>query len=283
MFNDNVFINPEDNESFKKNGFLVIPNLLNEAAIQALKNTYLELYSEAELRIPFFTTHWSPNKQYRDKVHTSVSQILAPLIYPLLNNYKNILGYYLTKMPGGNNATVLHQDWTLVDETKYIGITFWCPLTNVSFQNGCFQVVKRSHNFYNNIRGTNISLPYAKFSNDIEKSFMTSFEIEVGNVVVFDHKTIHASPPNLSNEVRVAAGMILVPEEAEVIHYIQQDNCIKKYKTDEHFLHSFNYNYKKPEVGLFDSSKYQLIDKIDASENESTFEEFVALYNLFDQ
>ena len=255
-----IFIDNKINDAFTQDGFVVIPGLLKTGECHHLEKLFFSLLEEAQLDIPFFTTHWSSNSHYRRKVHEEVSSYLYPLLAGYFRNYKNIYGYYLTKMPGGNNRTVVHQDWAMVDESNYAGVTFWCPLVDVDMQNGCFRVIPGSHTYFNNYRGTNIKLPYADWGNQLEEQCLVSLELKAGDAVFFDHRLVHASPPNLSKKTRVAVGMVLIPDEAAVIHYLQKDGSILKYKANDDFLQSFYYNYKEPSTGLFDTERLELAE-----------------------
>ncbi len=269
-----LFTNSQLDTQFKTNGYCVVENLLPQQTVKLVEETFFRLADNAGLDIPFSTTHWSSNDLYRQEVHHSVTEAVFPLITRLLPDYKNIFGYYLVKKQGGENKTTIHQDWTLCDESIYTGMTLWSPLTNVNLQNGCFQVVKGSHLFYANIRGTNIESPYSNFGNFIEEKYLTSLELKKGDAVFFDHRLLHASPPNISDNIRIAVGMVLLPQQAEVEHYIKEEETIYRYQCDDKFLLSSHYNHKNPEKAIFDKSKYKLIESKSFLEYQTNFQEF---------
>jgi ectoine hydroxylase-related dioxygenase (phytanoyl-CoA dioxygenase family) len=274
-----LFTSPELDKHFKTDGYCVVKNLFTQQTLKLIEDNYFRLEGKAGLDIPFSTTHWSSNDLYRREVHQSVSDLVFPVVTGLLPNYKNILGYYLVKKHGGENKTTIHQDWTLCDETVYTGITLWCPLIDVNIQNGCFQVVKGSHQFYGNIRGTNIESPYNSYGSFIEEKYLTSLELKKGDAVFFDHRLLHASPPNISEKIRIAVGMVLLPKSAEVEHYIKEGEIICKYQCDENFLLSSFYNYRNPEKAMVDKNKYRLVESKPFIKNNSSFQELTKLFN----
>ena len=278
-----LFIDPQLDTQFKTDGYCVVENLLPQQTVKLLEENFFRLADKAGLDIPFSTTHWSSNDLYRQEVHRSVTEAVFPLISRLLPNYKNIFGYYLAKKPGGKNKTTIHQDWTLCDESIYTGMTLWSPLTAVNLQNGCFQVVKRSHLFYNNIRGTNIESPYTSFGNAIEEEYLTSLELKKGDAVFFDHRLMHASPPNLTDKIRIAAGMVLLPEQAQVEHYVKEEETIYRYQCDDKFLLSFHYNHKNPEKAVFDKAKYSLIHFYDDKLKSNSIQSLEYLENKINE
>ena len=49
---------------------------------------------------------------------------------------------------------------------------------------------------------------------------MESVELEVGEALFVNPRTIHASPPNLSLEDRIAVTIVLIPEVATLKHWV---------------------------------------------------------------
>jgi hypothetical protein len=60
-----------------------------------------------------------------------------------------------------------------------------------------------------------------------------------GEVLMFDNRTIHASPPNTTSEIRLAAGVGITQKDAQLIHYnLKPDGTNKtilKYNIDPDF------------------------------------------------
>jgi len=50
----------------------------------------------------------------------------------------------------------VHQDMTLVDESKFSGINIWVPLVDLTEKNGVLQVLPGSHRIFPRYRGSTI-------------------------------------------------------------------------------------------------------------------------------
>lgn len=42
----------------------------------------------------------------------------------------------------------MHQDWTIVDETKFVALNIWTPLQQTTELNGTLEVIKGSHRWH---------------------------------------------------------------------------------------------------------------------------------------
>lgn len=274
-----IFKDDKLNTSFVQEGYCHIPGLVNQAEIAKLYKVFTEFAENNNIQGSFYTTHWLESEQARRDIHTGVTEILLPLVNKYLNNYKSIFGYFLVKKPHGANATTIHQDWSLTDETKYTGINLWCPLTDTNKANGNFEVVKGSHRIYNKPRGTNIPSPFNTFGDNIEKFALTPVEAKAGDAILFDHRLLHASPPNLTDNVRVAAGLVLLPEVSPVIHHLREGDNLYIYEADDNFLVTSYFNYLQPSETVFKRENYKLLATMTFQDNSSNLQEFEELYN----
>ncbi len=229
-----IFNNYTQQKIFNRQGYIVIPGFFSAKQIEALQHIYEQTKTGALPNSNFFTTHWVSDRDYRRAIHAGVSDILNEHITPLFNNYKSILGYFLTKTPGANNEVTLHRDWSIVDENFYSGLNAWVPLCDMNKANGCFQVAVGSHLGYNKVRGSNIEIDYpAEWQTPL-----TDLPMKAGDLLLFDQKLLHASPANLSGETRIAAGMALIPAEVEPLHYmyLHQEQKFYRLTMREDFL-----------------------------------------------
>ena len=140
-----AFNNPEKEELFRENGYLIIPNLLNNEDIERFSKFYTSIPAASE--DTFYSSHWNNDKEYRKHVDSFIRPILFDKIKDLIHDYRPVYGYYLVKMPGEKGTVSVHQDWMLVDESKFVGITIWIPLIDTNLSNGSFQVMENSHKF----------------------------------------------------------------------------------------------------------------------------------------
>lgn len=108
---------------------------------------------------------------------------------------------------GGFDAGVTpwHQDNGVVqanaDETNML--TVWWPLTRATIENGCLQIIPRSHRegvLQHCKRVSGLAIPDSMLA--LDRAYPVP--MEPGDVLFLTRRTCHASLPNVSNEVRIS-------------------------------------------------------------------------------
>jgi hypothetical protein len=229
-------------QQLDEDGYTVLPSFLSPALMQELNQFFNETLPESQVQSDFFTTHWSPETGYRQKVNSLIQQRCLPLADRFFNNYKCIFGYFLYKKPASASGVGIHQDWSLIDEEKYRGFILWIPLTDTTLENGCFHLIPGSHKVYKNIRGSHIPQNLDNLSfNDF-----TPVALKAGDALVLDLRLMHSSPPNLTNYGRLATGMVIVPKQAQLLHYYYNNSTgkLELYKVKDTFLVDSFYDYQ---------------------------------------
>lgn len=242
----------QQQQHLELNGFVVIKNVLSNQLIDQVSGYYFNELKE-NIELDFYTSNWIRDPEYLKKIHGYLNPLLAPIISDLLIESKSLYSYFLVKKPGDKGKVELHQDWALVDESYYYGMNVWIPLIDITQQNGVFRVMPGSHRNFHNIRGSFIDFPYKQFFDLMEEKYLQDVIVNKGDAIFFDHRLVHGSPPNKSNETRLALGHVVLPREAKVIHYNKPDAGSKKaimYEADDDFLLNFPYGespvgYKK--------------------------------------
>lgn len=151
-----------------------------------------------------------------------------------------------------------HQDWSLVDETKYRSYGIWCPLLDVDIQNGTFCLLPGSHHFYQTYRSCTAPGIYAKQEiKEVIDTHKVALKLKKGQVVIFDHAMVHSTTPNLSQQRRTAVFMGVRPAAAAVLHYYydKAQQSIECFEVDADFFYQYDYvsrpaNYKS--LGVLD-------------------------------
>lgn len=166
-----------------------------------------------------------------------IRELITPLCKQHLTGFKALIYTALAKAPGNNSELDLHQDWSLVDESKYCSISLWIPLIDSVIENGAVHVLKGSHKKYLNPRGG--SIPSISFSDkEVLKKKMIPMEMKAGEAIFFDQRLLHYSPNNKCENTRISIISSLVPEEAEVYQYYQPESgALEVYRmTDDFFM-----------------------------------------------
>ncbi len=237
-----IFLDENLQSAFEENGYVLLENFIPTDVLITLQNFFDSTLSDSQINTPFFTTHWSPNYSYRKKVNQFVSSILSPYFFPVFNDYKNILAYFLAKYPSTEGEVTVHRDWTIVDEEKYTGVTAWIPMCDITGYNGGFKLVKGSHLTNCGIRGSNIDTPYFSFPEHYNAGAFKEILMKTGDILLFDQRLLHSSAPNHSSKKRIAAGMVFIPSEASPVHYhrdLKTGEYFKLHLGDDFLIETF--------------------------------------------
>jgi len=265
MHQDNIslrspfFKNEQINSQFELNGFVVLP-FLNAEEIKYLNDAYnSNLFNNPE---GFYSSSFSLDESLKLKLNTGINEVVGPKVSQLFNPYKTLGCCYLSKAPGENGQMPIHQDWTVVDETKFDSVTIWIPLQDVNDYNGAMQVIPGSHRFSDALRSPLFENPLSEIENDIRKDLQL-ISLKAGEALIFSQSLIHASPTNQSNSNRLAVTFGLIPEVADLLFYYKNPETFQaeKYIVPNNFFENYNTKIgEKPSEGkLIKQFNYSLI------------------------
>lgn len=218
-----ILKNEELNNTLIKQGYIVLDGI-DERAIQELINCYESGLPSSEIE-GFQSTHFYKDSAYKKKVNDEIVKHFDSLVSKQFCDYRAYFGNFMVKDSGLKSEMPLHADWTYVDEEKFVSIGLWCPLVDTSAHNGRLGVVPYSHLFPAGIRGPQIKNTFREQNEYIAKKYGKFLDVKAGQVVLYNHKTLHFSLPNLSNEKRIALNLVCIPEEAQVKHYARLNNA----------------------------------------------------------
>ena len=197
---------------YKDEGYLVIPGLLNADFIENLRAEVMDVMESAGATLESLrqATH-AKHKLIQSGQYLADSNLDAFINSPqLLSVAAQLMGgpstlympFTAVKSGGGGGRFHFHQD---NQYTRHEGhsINIWFALSPMSPENGCLQVVPRSH-----LNGTCDSVS----SSDGDGHRMVAEEpdrflplrMHPGDAVAFSRLTIHGSGPNHTDEPRLA-------------------------------------------------------------------------------
>lgn len=271
-----VFKDAEIQAKFEKDGYVILP-FYSAEEVEELTALYHELHPRNEEG--FFPSTFSQDKNYR---HTADEKIRAACqrsanIY--LENYKMVCGAYIVKNPSPDSGMCVHQDMSLLDESKYTGINIWATLTDLSIQNGTIFVLPGSHRLFPTYRGSSIPEFFQEVNDEII-DYMHPVLLKAGEAVFFDQSIIHYSPPNYSENVRIVTNTYFTHKDAEYRTYFydkeKHPDKIEAFEQSDSFMTDFeqfgNNIHERPQVG----KSLGLVDydfpRIDAEFLRSRFE-----------
>jgi ectoine hydroxylase-related dioxygenase (phytanoyl-CoA dioxygenase family) len=212
-----IFKNAGYEREISDKGYAVISGLLNASACDEL-TAFFAQHDVVDDRA-FTISNWNNNTVYRNATFDKITETLLPLAENLLENYRPVLAVYTAKRPQANSDMLLHQDWSLVEETKFRSVSIWVALCDMDEANGNLQVAPYSHLYAGFPRGMNVPVPFEEIRQKMHERHLINVPLKKGDAVVFDHRLIHASPPNKTRQIRLAAVLALVPFEAPLVHY----------------------------------------------------------------
>jgi hypothetical protein len=230
-------------------GFVVLP-LLSEAEVEAIRSFYLETKPNTPAG-GFHSTHFYRDRSYKQAVHDFLKGIFEPHIALHLPTYSPVFCNFMVKEPGADSRMPLHTDWTYVDESSCRSFALWCALSDTSAGNGALGVIPQSHLLPHNIRGPKIGTPFHNFNEALIENAGQLLEIPAGHAVIYDHRLMHYSPPNLSEKTRIALNVILLPLGVPIKHYCVLDNPEEIVSFDVHnddFFVAYD-AFEKPDFG----------------------------------
>jgi hypothetical protein len=250
-----MFKNVNTQSEFDKNGYVILP-LLDGNEVYDLLNYYQNQEFDNKIEAGFHISLDNQNEELVKEVGVKIKTILSPKTSEFLDDCKIFTASFVIKEPGLQNIVPPHQDWTFVDETEYYSATVWTALTDVNEQNGALGVIRGSHRIFNHKRSSPSPQSKSPLSDHVFTlfPFIEVLEMKAGECLIFDNRLIHASPPNLSDQTRIAVGVGITQKEAQLKHFYQnsQSGKLEEYDVDESFYTWFN---NKRLSDLFDNKK----------------------------
>ncbi|WP_374794581.1 phytanoyl-CoA dioxygenase family protein [Aerosakkonema funiforme] len=248
-------------QEIEENGYAVI-DLLDETEVKNLLKFYDKYSPSKDPSHPnIIATMTASDLSYRRMTTQEIKNCFSPKLANLFPDYRAVMCNFVAKNPHGLGEMLIHQDPSLVDETSIKSFGVWCPLIDVNEQNGCLQVVKKSHLLNSQFRPlfTFAGFPYSQAILSLLKlDYLTSIPMKAGQAIIYDRRLLHGSPPNSSNMERVAVVFSLVPENI-LPHFCYRETStsskIELFEVGDEFYDSYIVG-EKPEgvksLGTFD-------------------------------
>ena len=220
-----VFKNNDYNNSLREKGYIILP-FLKKAELEKLNSVFYDFVPQSTDR--FFATTHSPDLNLRKSANQAIQEAIKEPISLYFSDGKPLGGAFITKPVGNKGILPLHQDWNIVDETKFRSYNIWIPLVDVNEHNGAVFVLESSHNKTTSYRGPGIASPFSQITDEVMKA-MTCLNMKAGEALIYDHALWHLSPENKSNQNRPAMVLGMIPRLAEMRSYYQEGTEIAEY------------------------------------------------------
>jgi len=165
------------------------------------------------------TTFHLGDEELAKSVDVEIYDVLRPHIEAVFTDFRPFIANFMVKESGGEVSKVkLHQDWTYVDETRFVSGNLWIPLQDVDAGNGCLHFLPGSHLLSKQLRP---SPDYPELFGKVlplAHEHLVEVPMKAGEALVFYHNTLHGSSPNVSGDRRINVVQGLMSAQAGLRH-----------------------------------------------------------------
>lgn len=219
--------------------------LLNADELQAIRELYYSVNPGGvvpQLRDGIHMTIWCSDPDYKAHIREELKRLLRPAIERVFQDVRLVTPVFIVKVPGVETTFPIHQDWSVVDETRHTALNVWIPLHDVGEHNGGLWAVPGSHRLHNHVRGPGHLFPNLRNVEATLRDRMRQVAGAAGMATVFYHRVIHGSPPNLSAAPRVALACSILPNHVPLHIFFQRDamSPLQVYHPSDNFIYGFS-------------------------------------------
>jgi hypothetical protein len=228
--------NTELNAQLIEQGYVVVP-LLNADEVRTLSNIYSEAHPKET--IPFYATAHHENTEFRKEMSSAIIGSILNPVDKLFNNCTLLGGSFIVKSQNDQSSLEPHQDWNIVDERDFRSFNIWVPLVDLNDKNGAIEVLPKSHDWVRGIRHASIPCTYQSVHHLVWEN-MKVLHMKAGEALIYDHSLLHASKANETDEPRVACASGVIPNEAQMFFYWNNNQKIEKYESNADYFMTEN-------------------------------------------
>lgn len=230
-----ILSNAELDRQLSEKGYVIVPFLHSEE-VAALAGFFYE--SHPNKQDGMYATAHVADISFRIKMNDFIKEKFARAIGQTFINHQPLGGSYIAKGKGERGTLQPHQDWNIVDEEQYRSFNIWVPLVDLHEKNGAIKILPESHLWLKSYRSASIHSAYSRVNDLLWQKMITLF-MKKGEALIYDHRLLHASGENFTDEIRLAAVFGIIPQGAEMFYY---------HKADEQTVEVFESN---PEFFLY--------------------------------
>lgn len=233
-----IFLDNGLQETFDRQGYVVLP-LLRDTDVATLLRIYRELHS-GNGAAGFRSSSFLPDAAVKRTIRDAVYPVFLPRFEQLFRDFTYFGSSFLCKTPGRESEVPPHQDWTIVDEDRFVAINIWTPLIDTNTNNGTLYVVPGSHRGkWKTLRAPTIPFYYQGYMKQVVRCALPT-NAPAGHAVILNQGLIHYSSPNFSADNRIAITSGLKTKNAPMLfHYLNEEGRIERYRMPEDFLLDF--------------------------------------------
>ncbi len=249
-----IFNDENHQKAFDENGFIKLP-LLSEKDIEQLHQLFFKFHPTINEN-SFGASSFLHNKEKKMEIIDTLFPIFSPYFNEIFKDYTYFGSSYLFKTKGKKSDLAPHQDWSIVDEKKFVAINVWVPLIDTNEKNGTLYVVPKSQaqkQFV--IRAPTVPFYFEKYYDTVKKCGIPT-NAKAGEAIILNQSLIHYSSANLVDNLRIAiTSGIKSKQNPMLFYYKNEHNEIEQYEMPDDFLLDFGdfgkEIYERPKKGKF--------------------------------
>ena len=232
-------------DRFRKDGFLGPLPLIDKEEMDGLRSSIELLLAEDSSKSIFETKH---NRHidnatvYDLATHPGIVNRLASLYGPDLLLWRT---NFFVKKPGSKEIP-WHQDHNYWPLEPPIVASAWIAIDDSTLENGCVQVIPGSHR---------TTLPHIPASDKMEfkemgdpkyidETQLVNLEMEAGECILFNERTVHHSEANASTKRRIGLAVRMILPIVKVLKWDSPDHALIQATGDD--VMGFNRHTKPP-------------------------------------
>lgn len=222
-----VFHDASLQAEFEQRGYVVLP-FLTPAEVDALAGGYDQLALELDgsskpedfddTYAEFSVIHSRP--EFRRRAYELICSVLAPVADRYLVDHRPLIANFVNKLPG-TGVVPTHQNFSVVDEAEFRSVSVWVALVDCTLDNGAMSMLDRSHQTLRGRRGMWAYQAFGQIAQADLDPLLTRVDVPAGHAVILDDALVHYSPPNQTDERRLAIQFVMVPSEAPALWFQQ--------------------------------------------------------------
>ncbi len=216
MSKDPLIIDSDYERPLTELGFCMIP-LLSNGQILEIGSVYDQFAIENNIS-GLTASHSITTPEDSLRISNSIRDIIMPSLTTTFRNFEFFISGFMVKEGNTEKELPLHQDWNIIDESRYTSYQIWIPLELSYPSNGGMYVLPGSHHFYQNIRSGTYGMPMVE-TDEALRPLIADMIIPSGDVLVYHNSLFHASYPNKSKNNRVSAIVGIYQKDATLEYY----------------------------------------------------------------
>jgi hypothetical protein len=244
LISDAALLRDREREAvLARTGVVVLP-LVTAEELSRLREFYAVMHGTEpppQTRDGIHMTIWCSDRAYKERVREGLVSILTAAVQREFQDLRIVSPVFVVKAPGGKNVFPIHQDWSVVDETRHRALNLWIPLFDEDASSGSLWVVPGTHRAGSPVRGAGFLFPDLRSIEANVQPHRVSPHCPAGSALAFYHRLVHGSPENQTNRPRVVVGLSLLPRSVPLHIFFQTGAAepLLVYHPPDDFIYEF--------------------------------------------